>query len=99
MSYCFRDTPQWYIFNHGLVTFYGAHPGRNLLPPNSRNPKGFFESKKIVALNNKLFLSLGYRWDSLELLPDDWVSLPSIQALKSELIEVFYSEFDTGQLL
>jgi hypothetical protein len=43
----------------------GFELGHSLLPPNDENPKGFFENRKIVQLNDDLLRHLNLAWDSL----------------------------------
>ncbi|MDE7240476.1 glycosyl transferase family 1 [Desulfovibrio sp.] len=47
----------------GLMAL-GASLGDRLLPPDSCNPRGFFEDEDIYAVNFHLMDALGYTWDN-----------------------------------
>lgn len=76
----------------GLLAAYGANPGTDLLPGNDSNPKGFFESKAVVDLNNEILLAAGSSWDDLTPLPVDWLKLPEVQNLKGSIASLFASD-------
>lgn len=56
----------------GALCAAGVELGDNLLPPGSDNPKGYFESERAVAINERLLARLGSRWDDVRGLPADW---------------------------
>ncbi len=46
------------------------------------NPRGFFESKRLMELNESLLDSIGLTWKRLPLLSPEWDSVESLQSLK-----------------
>ncbi len=46
----------------GLLKLYGVHLGTDLLLPGPDNPKGYFEHKKIVRLNDCFMDQLDIQW-------------------------------------
>jgi hypothetical protein len=46
------------------LTAIGVELGDDLLPPNVDNPKGFWENRAIVDLDERLLTSLGHSWSS-----------------------------------
>jgi hypothetical protein len=75
----------------GLLCQFGAVPGKDLLPANDSNPKGFFESKAVVDINNAILQALGSSWDDMNALPTDWQSLPVMQSLRTDIAAFFLS--------
>jgi hypothetical protein len=71
----------------GLLSAFGPVLGEDLLPANEANPKGFFESRRLVELNNRILESVGSAWDALEPLPQRWWELPAAAALKADLAD------------
>lgn len=62
----------------------GYYAGNQLLTKNYYNQKGYWEDSKLVALNDRLLSIFGHAYDSLDLLPDDFVSHPEVVLLKAE---------------
>lgn len=77
----------------GLLTLAGAYPGSHLLPPNISNPKGFFESVRVVELNNKLLSLLGSRWDDMNPLPTGWATSAEVRECRQEIAAFVADEF------
>ncbi len=48
----------------GSLAAEGVQFGGNLIPPAFDNPKGFFESRRVVALHDRLLASVGASWDN-----------------------------------
>ena len=67
---------------HGLVT--GKDPRRRDgdLELKLENPLGFFESERLVKINDALLQNLGSRWDRPPLLPACWDKPPLLDALQ-----------------
>lgn len=57
----------------GVLSKTGYDLPRNLLPARFDNPKGYFESKEIIALNDDLFAEMGAVWSDWMPLPKDWM--------------------------
>ncbi|GAB3476871.1 hypothetical protein GCM10011496_33060 [Polaromonas eurypsychrophila] len=77
----------------GLLCQFGAIAGKDLLPANDSNPKGFFESRAVVDLNNAILQAAGSSWDDMQALPVDWQRPPEMQPLRSDIAALFSSLF------
>jgi hypothetical protein len=75
----------------GLLCQFGAIPGNDLLPAKDSNPKGFFESKAVVDLNNAILHTARSSWDDLNALPADWQCQPEMQPLRSDIAALYSS--------
>ena len=78
----------------GLLTLAGASAGRDLLPPNNANPKGFFENVKVVGLNNKILKLLDSAWDDMRPLPPDWWKAAQFAGCEQDIRDLLVSEFN-----
>jgi glycosyltransferase involved in cell wall biosynthesis len=63
----------------GLLSQMGAIAPKNLLPPTTENPKGYWESKPIMQLNDDILKELGSKWS-------DWRSI-DFGSFPAEIIE------------
>lgn len=82
----------------GLLNQFGVFPGQNLLPANSANPKGFFESQSVVDINNAILQAFGSSWDDLSRLPDNWWCEPVAVPIKNEITAFLSSLTGTHEL-
>jgi len=69
----------------GLLSMFGGRLGDDLLPPNPANPKGYFESRRVVEINNTILKAAGSSWDDMRPLPSDWRQIPSVIELMPEI--------------
>ena len=69
---------------HGLVTGQDPRKRRGDLELKLENPLGFFESERLVQLNDSLLQFLGSQWDKPPLLPASWDQPPLIDELQSQ---------------
>ena len=67
---------------HGLVTGQDPRQRRGDLALKLENPLGFFESERLVEINDGLLQLLGSRWDRPPLLPASWDQNPLLDALQ-----------------
>ena len=68
---------------HGLVTGEDPRHRRGDLELKLENPLGFFESERLVEINNALLDELGCQWNRPPLLPACWDTPPLLDALQS----------------
>lgn len=48
----------------GILHYLGVDMGaKHFMPPSARNPKGYFEDKRFVALNERILASVGGAWN------------------------------------
>src|SRR5687768_10876900 len=65
----------------------GVELGDNLLPPAVDNPKGFWENRVIVDLNERLLRSLDYSWSSYGLAEIDIPALTKANQFFFEVVQ------------
>jgi hypothetical protein len=64
----------------GALSALGAALPDDLLPPKDDNPRGFFESERLLALHDDLLTALGRSWDDVTPLPSDWLEQEAVEA-------------------
>ena len=67
---------------HGLVTGQDPRQRRGDLELKLENPMGFFESERLVEINDCLLQELGCQWDRPPLLPARWDQSPLLDGLQ-----------------
>lgn len=64
----------------GALAALGAALPDDLLPPKDDNPRGFFESERLLALHDDLLTALGRSWDDVTPLPIGWLEHDAVDA-------------------
>lgn len=77
----------------------GANAGDNLLPAGLDNPKGFWEDKDFVLMNERILAKLDATYDSLKLLPIGFENAPALNELLLEATLLLRSKVEHCQLL
>lgn len=78
----------------GALSLAGADPGPSLIPPSKEiNPKGFWEHREIVSINERLLYALGAAWHDDRPLPEEWWLRPEISGFRERLIAVLERDF------
>ena len=67
---------------HGLVTGQDPRERRGDLDLKLENPLGFFESERLVEINDAILKVLGCKWDRPPLLPPSWDQSPLLDSLQ-----------------
>ena len=76
------------------VQCLGVDLGDNLkTAPNPANPKGYWEDKDMVSINEELLSQLGLRWDSFRITPSISFDSVSINVLKQKAIKTLRRRF------
>lgn len=81
----------------GLLKEIGIPMGK-LKTGSFDNPKGFYENKKVVQFNDRILGLLGQSWSSTIALPDNWLQIEQIVALKEEIKIFLQTTFKSHQL-
>ncbi len=81
-----------------MINLQGIPLGKSLLPPNSDNPKGFFEHKDIVRYNEDLLNNFGMTWSHPVDLPENWAKSAQAQFSRNLILEVLNKEFASQPL-
>ncbi|WP_158636524.1 glycosyltransferase [Luteimonas marina] len=77
----------------GALRLHGVALGEDLLAPASDNPKGFWEHAGVVAIHDRLLVSLGRSWNDPRPLPEGWQDGPEASRAMSELESLLVAEF------
>lgn len=78
----------------GVLSMMGIFFGSNLLDPSFDNPKGFFENKSIVALNDEILNLFQNKWYTSKPLPREWWKQEAILPLQTRAIELINYEYN-----
>ena len=71
-----------------LLALHGADLGDDLLAPAADNPKGFWESQRVVAIHERLLASLGRAWSDPRPLPAGWLESAAAEQARGEVRDV-----------
>ena len=77
----------------GCIGILGFGLGKQLIPPETHNEKGYFENVLINKFNDSLFDVLLAKWHDTLFLPQNWWKEEEVRVKKSELISILESEF------
>lgn len=75
----------------GTLALLGARPPRTLMGPAEDNPRGFWESHVVMALNDRLLARAGSAWNDPR--PLDAAAFESDDALRREALDALEGEF------
>lgn len=77
----------------GVLTLLGAAPPRTLMAAAADNPKGFFESRLVGELNDRILQAGGSSWDDWRHFDPDVLSVDAAQAFREEIQATLKQEF------
>jgi hypothetical protein len=83
----------------GVVGMLGASLPQNLLPPQFDNPLGFFESDKVMRLNEKLLSESGSSWSDWRTVNNEWQKHPNFNSYLSEASLILTEEFGDSNFI
>ena len=75
-----------------VLNLLGADMPKKLLPPRSSNPAGFWESKDVMILHDKILSGAGTSWDDPGFLPAFWDSKEYLEAYQKKFAEIIENE-------
>jgi len=79
----------------GCLRFLGINLGRNLIFDNiSDQSQNYRQNSDIILIHDILLRDLGYRWDMIGNLPDDWLKSKAADAAREKIVDFIDSEFD-----
>ncbi|MGV6826863.1 MAG: sulfotransferase [bacterium] len=77
-----------------MLNLMGATLGDDLLPAQeSVNARGFWEHRKLVAINERLMGKLGREWYDVRALPEDWLHNPEFASYRSNIRDFIEQNF------
>ena len=56
----------------GMLAMAGGVPPNDVMPPTEDNPRGYWESSRIVQFNNALLVKAGTRWNVADPIDGSW---------------------------
>lgn len=81
------------------MSLLGACEPRHLMPANSSNPKGYWESVLLMKFHDGLLHAYGSAWDDWSRLPDRWCDSPAARELRKRIPAVLEEEFGDAPLI
>lgn len=82
----------------GAMVQLGAAPPLTLMPAHSQNERGYWESLKIVGLDDELLASAGSAWDDWRAFDTEWYSSPLVDGFRTRAKQLLEEEFDSADL-
>ena len=79
------------------LSLLGIELGQNLHPPGDDNPKGFWEDRAVLAINEALLASIGSAYDQLGLVGWEMTDDPGISVLQQRAVELLREKFRHGR--
>ena len=81
-----------------VLNLLGADMPKKLLPPRSSNPAGFWESKDVMTLHDKMLSGAGTSWDDPGYLPTFWNSREYLEIYQKKFAEIIERELGDSNL-
>ena len=81
-----------------VLSLRGASLPASLMHASSINPRGFFESRRIYELHERILADLGSSWDDLAPISDSWIQSGIGQNFLQEMAEAVRVEFQDSPL-
>lgn len=79
------------------LSLLGIELGENLHPPGADNPKGFWEDREVLAINEALLARIGSAYDQLGLVGWEMTDAPEIADLQQQAGALFREKFRHGR--
>jgi hypothetical protein len=83
----------------GILSKLGAQHPRTLLPPNDANPRGYFESHKLMVFHDQLLRAAGSSWSDCDSFDPDWMDSAAAETFRARVPELIAQEFGEARLL
>src|SRR5262245_7365014 len=83
-----------------MLALLGADlgPEHNRMEPAADNPKGFWEHRLLVDLNDEILARFGGSWDNPPQFPEDWWESPDLEALRLRAKAIIQEDFGGAKL-
>lgn len=83
----------------GVLDQLGCQGPKSLLQATGDNPKGYFESSKVMALNDDILNALGSRWDDWQAFDPGWQDSPRFVEFRARMTDVLATEYGNASLI
>lgn len=81
-----------------ILNLLGAEVAKNLMPPTSENPSGYWESVRIARFNNKLLQLANSSWQDDNPIASEWFDSESTTSYVDEGIHLLEEEFGQSEV-
>jgi hypothetical protein len=83
-----------------LLNVLGVYLGADheLMPPNGSNPRGYWERKEIVSINDEILARFGGSWDAPSTFPSGWETASIIDDLKARALGLIQRDFHKTEI-
>ena len=82
----------------GVLTKLGGEAPKSLLPANSGNRRGYFESVPLMYFHDELLASAGCHWHDWRKFNPSWYRSPVVKTYKERAKKLFQDEFTNAPL-
>ena len=83
----------------GVLSRLGVKLGENLIPAlPGANERGFWEHEEIVGVHDRILAALGYAWDDVRPLPDDWWRDRRVRPFRDQILQIVRRDFSGATL-
>lgn len=82
-----------------VANLLGAEIGSELMPAAPGNPRGYWEEKAVVELNEECLRSFDLSWDDPSPLPSDWLGAPWMNAWRDRLATLLRRAHPSASLI
>lgn len=83
----------------GVLECLGCQGPKTVMAGNAKNPKGYFESRAVMALNDEIFAALGTKWSDWMPLNPDWQNSPRFNEFRERIAQVMTDEYGRASLI
>jgi hypothetical protein len=82
----------------GMLSMLGIQFGEGLMPPDTDNPRGFWEHREIVDCNDRILSALGSSWDDMRPPARSWWVDERVAPFRAEIIQILSRDFATARV-
>jgi len=82
----------------GVLSHLGCDIPKVVLPPSSSNVNGYFESKEICGLHDRLLADMSSSWMDWRTFDADFFTSDKVKACKAQLLSYLENEFTSSEL-
>jgi hypothetical protein len=81
-----------------VINLLGADLPENLMPSAADNPRGFWESRDLMALHDEMLRAGGTSWDDWTRLGPDWLDPAIASGFRARLLALLEADFGRSHL-
>jgi len=83
----------------GMLDRLGCQGPKSLMTPNERNPKGYFESREFMMLNDEILAALRSHWDDWQRFDSGWQESPRFVEFRDRIVDTIALEYGNASLI